>query len=160
MFWFFNQILTFSNFSSRFLIPNIFFQFEFFLSFSRTLKHFFLTVGQNNFDNKIPFSIVSLISSLHFTFLFFDCLFHLFLISTSYHFFFPSKFSAVCIMHYDTDLDCHVPMWPSQSSFSHQHTFGMEWNNCTNKVRLFCCCIAVLQMLIQYFPHFWGRKKW
>ena len=26
-----------------------------FKSFSRSLKHFFLTVGQNNFGNKIPF---------------------------------------------------------------------------------------------------------
>ena len=60
MFWFFNQVLTFSNFSSRFLNPNIFFQFEFFLSFSRTLEQFFLTVGQNNFDNKIPFSFWTL----------------------------------------------------------------------------------------------------
>ena len=27
-----------------------------FKSFSRSLKHFFLTVGQNNFGNKIPFT--------------------------------------------------------------------------------------------------------
>ena len=31
-----------------------------FKSFSQSLEHFFLTAGQNNFDNKIPFVIIKL----------------------------------------------------------------------------------------------------
>ena len=41
-----------------------------FKSFSQSLEHFFLTVGQNNFDNKIPKLYFALTFELH------DCLFH------------------------------------------------------------------------------------
>ena len=40
-----------------------------FKSFSRSLKHFFLTVGQNNFGNKIPFHFLVLIKGYFLSFL-------------------------------------------------------------------------------------------
>ena len=41
-----------------------------FKSFSRSLEHFFLTVGQNNFGNKIPFALFSLFLLPTFSFFF------------------------------------------------------------------------------------------
>ena len=36
-----------------------------FKSFSHLLEQFFLTIGQNNFDNKMPFLMFSLLNSFH-----------------------------------------------------------------------------------------------
>ena len=45
-----------------------------FKSFSRSLEHFFLTVGQNNFGNKIPFLLQHTIPGHDLSFFLYPCL--------------------------------------------------------------------------------------
>ena len=47
--------IFFSNLNYNYTIENSWPSASNFKSFSRTLEQFFLTVGENNFDNKIPF---------------------------------------------------------------------------------------------------------